>query len=334
MPVGRVWLTALLVFVTSLGAIETLARARGYDPMVRDTRELWCYHRERASKAGRNALVLIGASRMQNGMVPEVLGCQFPDNEVAMLALSGHDTRAILDNLAADETFTGTIICSMTALWLEGEYFWQTLTPYIDYYEHDWSLGVRLSTRVHMRLQERLALLHEGFSFAAFQDRLSGKSYQNFTYSRASRFREVHWAKAEDLMRKKARANAIYRDTFETKPFPAPDEMLERYARVERTVQQLHAKGCRVVFVRLPSSGEVWELEQQYTPKHLYWDRFAELTQAETYHFKDFTALRDFECSDNTHLDYGDAVLFTRAFVDVLREHGEENGERATGQQD
>ncbi len=330
MLVGRVWLAALLVFATSLGAIEVFARARGYDPMVRDTKELWCYHRERASRAGDNALVLIGASRMQNGIVPEELAVQFPKKEVAMLALSGHDTRAILENLAADETFTGTVICSTTALWLEGEYFWQTLTPYIDFYEREWSIESRLSTRVHLRLQDRLSLLHEGFSFEAIQDRLSGKPYQNFTHSRASRFREVHWSKTDDIMKKKARANSIYRDTFEASPFPRPDEMLEHYASVERFVRQLQAKGCRVIFVRLPSSGQVWELEQQYTPKALYWDRFAQLTKAETYHFKDYPTLQGFECSDNTHLDYADAVLFTRAFADLLRARGGEIEERAT----
>lgn len=334
MPVGLVWLAAILVFTTALSAIEVLARTRGYAPMVRDTKELWCYHRERASRAGDNALVLIGASRMQNGIVPEELAVQFPEKEVAMLALSGRDTRAILEDLAADETFTGTVVCSTTALWLKGEYFWQTLTPFIDYYERDWSIESRLSTRVHMNLQERLALLHEGFSFEAIQGRLSGKPYQNFTHSRASRFREIHWARTEDLQKKKARANAIYRDTFETSPFPAPDEMLEHYASVERSVRILQAKGSRVIFVRLPSSGQVWALEEQYTPKKLYWDRFAQLTGAETYHFKDYPTLSNFECSDNTHLDYADAVLFTRAFADLLRDSGGENGVRATRHQD
>lgn len=329
MPIGRVWITAILLFAITLGAIELLTRSRGFAPMVRDTKELWCYHRERAPKAGGNALVLIGASRMQNDMVPEELAKRLPGKEVSMLALSGHDSRAILEDLAADETFTGTVICSTTALWLQGTYFWQTLAPFIDYYEGEWSTQSRLSTQIQMTLQEHSSLLHEGFSFEAFQDRLSGTPYQNFTYSRASRFREIHWAKTEDIAKKNTRANSIYRDTFESSPFPAPVGMLEHYASVERSVRRLQAKGCRVVFVRLPSTGQVWALEQQYTPKNFYWDRFAQLTAAETYPFKDYPTLRDFECSDNTHLDYADAVLFTRAFADLLLERGEEGGVRA-----
>jgi hypothetical protein len=292
--------------------------------MVRDTKELWAYHRERASNEGQNSVVLIGASRIQNGMVPEVLTNQFPDRKVAMLALAGHDSFAMLENLANDETFTGTVICSTTILWIKGDYFNQTMTRFIEFHENEWSRRAQLSTNVHIHLQEHLAILHEGLSFEALRARLFGLRYGNISIARASRFREIHWANAQDIEKKRNRATAIYKDTLGEAPFPPPDDMVQHYLRVETTVQKLIQKGCRVIFVRMPSSGEVWTLEQQHTPKQLYWDRFAQETTAETIHFKDHPTLSGFECADNTHLDYSDAILFTRAFAELLIDNGDD----------
>jgi len=317
-PVARFWCFVVLCFVLMLGVIETAARFNGYQPMVQDSKELWAYHRYRATKAGESSIVLLGASRIQNGMVPEVLSRSFPDSEIAMLALAGHDVRAILEDLASDDAFTGTVIWSTTALWLKGDFFWQTLTPNINFYENEWSTRLLLSTRVQVTMQEHLAMLHEGLSFEALEARLSGKPYRNMTFSRASRYRELHRTNADDIERIKARANAIYKDTLEATPFPSPEEMVQHYERIEVAVRTLVDKGCRVVVVRMPSSGQVWELEQQHMPKELYWDRFAELTRAETYHFKDHPSLSEFECSDNTHLDYPDAVRFTDAFAQLV----------------
>lgn len=322
-PVWRLWFLVVVCFGLFLVAIEVVARAQGYEPMVNDTKELWCYHRDRVSKAGKNSLVLVGASRMQNDIVPEELSSQIPDTEVAMLALSGHDSMAMLESLANDEKFTGTVVWSSTILWMKGEYFAQTMTRFIEFYENEWSWRMHLSTEVQILMQEHLAILHEGFSFEALKARLFGLQYENLSFARASRFREVHWARTEDILSKKTRANKIYADSFEQSPFPSPEAMSQHYSRVEQTIQKLIRKGCRVVVLRLPSSGKVWELEQQYTPKEFYWDRFAQQTAAETYHFKDYVSLSGFECSDNTHLDYSDAILFTRAFAELLLEGGD-----------
>ena len=308
------------------GTLEIIARVRGYEPMVRDTKELWSYHRERASNAGRDSLVLLGASRIQNGVVPAELSNRFPDKEVVMLALAGHDAMAMVESLANDETFTGTVVWSHTTLWMEGDYFNQTMTRFIEYYNKEWSWRTRLSTIVHIRLQEHLAILHEGLSFESLRARLFGLRYGNFSLARASRFRGLHWDEADEIEGKRKRVNEIYKDTFSGSPFPSPGEMDQHYSRIERAIQKLNRKGCRVVVIRMPSSGTVWELEQQYTPKELYWDRFAQQTIAETIHFKDHVTLSTFECPDYTHLDYADAILFTRALGALLSGHNSESG--------
>lgn len=108
------------------------------------------------------------------------------------------------------------------------------------------------------------------------------------------------------------------RENYEKAIIPSPEEMEEHYRRVELLVDRLLRKGCRVVFIRMPTSGELWELDQQFWPKHLYWDRFASQTAAETIHFKDYAALSAYECPEGSHLDHSDTAHFTRALGELL----------------
>ena len=119
------------------------------------------------------------------------------------------------------------------------------------------------------------------------------------------------------------------RDDYESVVIPSPEEMAEKYARVEIAVRKMKSRGCRVIFVRLPSSGRVWALDRQVFPRRLYWDRFSTQTMAETIHFSDYLSLSEFECPDGSHLDYADALLFTRAFAEVLIEN--DAAEKAQG---
>ena len=104
---------------------------------------------------------------------------------------------------------------------------------------------------------------------------------------------------------------------------PSTAEMEPRYARVEAIVETLLARGCRVVFLRMPTGDECWELDEQHWPKAKYWDRFAQGTKAETVHFRDYESLNRFECPDCSHLDDTDAVQFTAALAEILFREGE-----------
>lgn len=322
-PVGRVWLMALVSFALLLGTIEVMARAYGYNPMVRDSMELWCKHRDRVTKSGEDSLVLLGASRMETGIVPEELSRLKPEKEVVMLALIGRKSMATFESLANDEKFTGTVVSSIFIPGLVTKIFSGTQTSYIEFYEKEWSYRLRLSTDIHILMGGNLAILHKGLSFKFLRRRLSGIPYYKFEFRRVSRFLELHWAKKGDhILLEKEGVYRQFRDSFEETPFPSPERMVHHYSEIEQSVQKMIRRGCRVVFVRLPSSGKVWKLDQQYAPKRLYWDRFAQQTAAETYHFKDYPSLNGFECPDYSHLDYADAVRFTQALAELLFESG------------
>ena len=83
-------------------------------------------------------------------------------------------------------------------------------------------------------------------------------------------------------------------------------------------VRRIEDRGGRVVFVKLPVSGELVRFEQKRFPRQRYWDVLAASTSAVTIHCADHPELAGFECPDGSHLDYRDARVFTRAFGNML----------------
>ena len=69
-----------------------------------------------------------------------------------------------------------------------------------------------------------------------------------------------------------------------------PKEWLQEALEIESFVKKILDRGGKVVFVRLPSSGEHWEIDEKFLPRRQYWDKFAAITSAETIHFQDIGA--------------------------------------------
>ena len=70
----RTWIVTLVIVAVVVTGWEWFVRARGLgDVAVANTAELWVRERERAAALGSDALVLVGASRMQGGIDLETL---------------------------------------------------------------------------------------------------------------------------------------------------------------------------------------------------------------------------------------------------------------------
>ena len=80
-------------------------------------------------------------------------------------------------------------------------------------------------------------------------------------------------------------------------------------------VEKIRAKGGKVIFVRLPSSGGLRELEKKTTPREIYWDQLIESTQSPGIHFEDYPELRNFDCPEWSHLRKDDAIRFTKELM-------------------
>jgi len=92
-----------------------------------------------------------------------------------------------------------------------------------------------------------------------------------------------------------------------------------RYHDTVVAVDKLRSRGGNVVFVRLPVTGELKKLEDQQTPRAKTWDPLLQQTQAPGIYFEDFPELAHFDCPEWSHLSAGDSVEFTKRLVPHLR---------------
>ena len=73
-----------------------------------------------------------------------------------------------------------------------------------------------------------------------------------------------------------------------------------------------------MIFLRFPSSGVIWQLENGLFPLTEFWDPLIKERKINAIHFAEYDTLKNFTCPDGTHLDYRDAAPFTAAVTDIM----------------
>jgi hypothetical protein len=92
--------------------------------------------------------------------------------------------------------------------------------------------------------------------------------------------------------------------------------------RLKAAVQAIEARGGRVIFQRLPSTGWVREVEHERFPRTAIWDRILRETGAPGVHFEDHPSLQGFSCPEWSHLSGPDSVEYSRRVVKVMQAQG------------
>jgi hypothetical protein len=90
--------------------------------------------------------------------------------------------------------------------------------------------------------------------------------------------------------------------------------------QVKAAVHKIQARGGKVLFVRMPSDGDLWEFEQKAFPREKFWDRLLKHTGATGIHFADYPQLADIPCIEWSHLAPAEAKTFTREFIPLLQQ--------------
>jgi hypothetical protein len=90
--------------------------------------------------------------------------------------------------------------------------------------------------------------------------------------------------------------------------------------RAKKAVDKIRGRGGKVIFLRLPSTGELRALENKYTPRPKVWDRLLQTTVAPGIHFEDYPQLNGFDCPEWSHLNKRDATEFTRRLIPLFKE--------------
>jgi hypothetical protein len=130
--------------------------------------------------------------------------------------------------------------------------------------------------------------------------------------------RNTHmWDKVADDPAYRALARAIWAADF-GKPPPGMDTPATfkktvdaQIVRAKKAIDTLRARGVRVLFVRMPSSGEYYKYEQAYFPRAATWDRLLRETGTPGLHFEDYPQLQGYELPEWSHASAPEARRMT-----------------------
>jgi hypothetical protein len=321
---ARTWIAALCLAVLIVAGLESWWRHDGYRASIVDDADLWSLFREQVyGRDGKKAVVLLGASRIQLDIATDEFRRLFPQYHLVQLAIDGRHPLASLKDLAEDERFDGIVICAVTP-----RSFPKAVRDhqqhYVEHYHERWNLDAKLNRLIASYLQQHLAILYPRtnllHSLSVYIDH-HGRPRPPYLITHPDRSRSADYTMIDVDAHRRHRIRRV-RHFYENARIPDPDAWLAEASDVNVWVDRIQARGGRVAFVRFPTTGETYALDQHYYPKTQYWDRFAAITPAATLHFSDVPALARFQCPDTSHLDYRDTPAFTRALTQALVERG------------
>jgi hypothetical protein len=329
--------TAVLLVLGATLAWELYVRSMGYAPTLNDTDDLWTQVRRRVQP---ESLVVVGESRplfdLDLDEVEKGLG-----KRPVQLAIAGSCAYPVLADLVNDETFHGTVICSIVpGMFLApGGPLLETSEKALKRH-HSQTVAQRASHHLGMFLEERIAFLkQEDLTLERLLANLPIPNrpnaqvpptfppyFQTVDHERRMRMTEK-CAQPGELQ---TRIQHIWLPLFTPPPPPSyvPKEVFmekmgkaveARFGDTVATVNKLRARGGKIIFVRFPNSGELKALEDRLSPREKTWDPLIKSTGAPGIYYSDFPELSGFNCPEWSHLSAGDSVEFTKRLVPHLR---------------
>jgi hypothetical protein len=329
-------LAALLVLLAVI-AWELQCRRMGYAPTVNDTDELWA-----STRAGvkPDSLVIIGDSRawfdLDLAELERGLG-----RKPVQLAMPGSTVHPVLVDLANDEHFHGTVLCSVVpSLFFVPEGFPLVRPREAVAHYHRMPLSENLGLPLSIFLEERFAFMN--IQELTLEELLKSLPIPNrpglprvpslppyfnsMTADRQARMIERCIQPGPLQERVKQGWLPLF-----TPPPPPPgvtaqQAMAAFHAAAERRLEEtamavarIRRRGGQVVFLRLPSTGELKALEDKLTPRAQTWEPILKVSGAPGIYYEDHPDLRGFECPEWSHLVPADATEFTKRLVLHLR---------------
>jgi hypothetical protein len=260
------------------------------------------------------------------------------------LAMGGACAYPVLADLANDESFHGTIICSV----VPRLFFAPPGTPPMERGEkavrrsHTQTPAQRAGQYLAMPLEERVAFLkQEELTLDDFLKRLpfANRPYAQVPPRLPPYFGTIDRERRARMIEECAQPGSelartiqqIWIPLFTPPPPPSyiPKDIFMakigeaiggRFRDTTAAVEKLRARGGKIVFVRFPHSGGLKTLEDRDTPRAQTWDPLLKSTGAPGIYYEDFPELKGFDCPEWSHLSAGDSVEFSKRLVPHLRE--------------
>lgn len=319
-PWARTWVVALALALLALGSYEGFWRLRGFVPSINDDADLWGLARSTLKGDDPQAVVGIGASRIQLGLNPAVFAEEFEGRKPVQLAVDGSSFLPVLHHLSQDESFRGVVLCDVTPrLVFKGvDPHRGVQAEYVKKYESQTALtAIERQLRLWVQLAFVLRLPDVAPQQVLWSLKKGSLPSPNYLITHVDRSKQADYTRA-DLRALTRKIEESYRP--DKVRGVCPEQFDNDLTSLEAMVERIQQRGGQVVFVALPTSGTVRRLEDQHFPRSRYWDVLAARTRAITIHFADYPTLAHFRCPEGSHLDYRDAITFTKNFAAILKE--------------
>lgn len=319
----KAWLLAACLVALVVVAWEGALRQAGLEPEYADNRALWLSARHGLSQPDESVVAVLGASRVQRAIDVDVLSRQL-NRPIVQLAIEGSSGLPVLENLAADPRFRGTVIFSVAPAFS----FNRRLSKLEEGLQAEWMSAYRSQSRSR-RMEQELRLLVQGlFAFRSADasasrtipvlidtGQLPGPDYKT---TRRNRFVSIDQSKFEGETSQGAIV-ALYRSNTEAYEQKGFAELLQYFGTV---VDILKNKGSRVYILRLPSEGAVLDYERQEFPQDRFWTLMQSHVDAEYIHFEDYPELDGYLSPDGSHIAADKAGDFTRQLASIFSARG------------
>jgi hypothetical protein len=325
-------LLAVVLSIIAMAAWEVHLRHAGFDTSFDDNPALWAYTRAKVYEPKDKSTVFIGSSRIKFDLdIPtwqEITG-----DHAIQLACVGSSPAPILHDLANDPNFRGKLMIDVTEhIFLSTSSFDdEGPTKRVEYF-HKVTPTQKASFQIDRVFESLFVFLdQENYSFNAmlpllylpqragvFPDVIFPPDFDRTTLERQSYMTPKFLV--DTSLQNRVKAIWAFFEKMNPEP-PATGRKLDSVIQLIKTdVDKIQKRGGEVLFIRTPSSGQVWTDEQKLHPRAGYWNKLLAATGCKGIYFKDYPAIADFECPESSHLSPQQAVIFTKELIKILRE--------------
>jgi len=328
-PWGRILIGAVLLLALLLAGWEEYWRAYGVRPSIANTYGLWAIQRRRIDAGEGDATVLLGASRLYFDIQLPVWE-RLDGRRPIQLSFEGTSPLTPLEDLAADPKFNGRVLIGVSPdVFFSGFKYRGGAVGYARKESPSQRIGQWLSMHLiepYFAFDDSDYALQTVLARQAWPARPGQRSRMRVRkLAETEADRNTHlWDKVDTDPEYRALARRIWLNHFE--PYdddPPPEEALktekEQIDLNVKVVAKLRARGVKVLFVRLPSSGAYLEFEKRYFPRVRTWDALLTASGAPGIHFEDYPELQGYNLPEWSHVAHNQTDRLTAALYGIIQ---------------
>lgn len=316
---GKICLLTSFIVLLLSSTNEYLLKKAGHHTSIVDDQVQWSIERRRVKQLDDQAVVLLGASRMQTNFDITIFEKLFPKRSVVQLAISGGGSALpTLQDIVNKTSYKGTLLISETEYTLIDEGGMQQ--DYVDFFHHGFSIDKYWNKKIDNSLLQKFLFLNpNGSSERIWGNLIIEKELPEPMYINTLHDRQQlsYFFKTDTSWLWNMRMNGIENDSAST--FQTPETWIVKIKKQWQTsIKKFTKRGGKIIFVRMPVDQKRWSYENKKIPLEKYWNLFISELEVSGIHFSEHEELKKFRLPDTSHLDWEDREEFTKHLVSLI----------------